>query len=171
MILLKACQQGRRESRARKRPAVRQRDANHLITVDLAFDYHQTDVGIPRSCRYSARICAFSLSKTPRARSAMSNPNYNALQSSGSNAPPPRRYDGSDGGSKYETTHGGHYGRYNECVSLYCASADFATQAPAPLYVQGCFRHEPPTLTDMVCRLQRAVTHLHQRHSLDNGQT
>lgn len=171
MILLKACQQGRRESRARKRPAVRQRDANHLITVNLALHCHQTDVGAPCSCRLSARICANSLSKAQRAPLVMSNPNYNALQSSGSNAPPPRRYDGSDGGSKYETTHGGHYGRCNECALLYCASADFATQVPAPLYVQGCSRDEPSTPTDMVCRLQHEVTRLHQRHSLDNGQT
>ncbi|KAI4730571.1 histone-fold-containing protein [Aureobasidium sp. EXF-10728] len=52
----------------------------------------------------------------------MSNTNYNAMQGSGSNVPPPKRYDGRDGGPVYDASHGGHYG----------ASSYIASQGSAP---------------------------------------
>ncbi|CAD0101339.1 unnamed protein product [Aureobasidium mustum] len=52
----------------------------------------------------------------------MSNPNYNAMQNSSSNVPPPKRYDGRDGGPVYDPSHGGHYG----------ASSYIASQGSAP---------------------------------------
>lgn len=40
----------------------------------------------------------------------MSDPNYSAMQSNQPGVPPPKRYDGRDGGPVYDPSHGGHYG-------------------------------------------------------------
>jgi nuclear transcription factor Y gamma len=52
----------------------------------------------------------------------MSNPNYNAAipGASANVQPPPKRYDGRDGGPVYDPSHGGHYGASSYvCVKRY----------------------------------------------------